>query len=266
MVATFVTKMLISVTPASRLMTAIELGSAIAAMMIGRTAPTTVPNTASRMSIAIGRLISSAWTRSRSIASLNSCWTSGIPVTTVSTPSRRADEAGEVLGVVDRGLELLVEADEGERLCTVVAQEGRVTDVGVGEDLGHDRLVGQRRHGVRHRRLEVVGVGGPVGIREDDDQARRLLPEAVGEERLGAGSLRAGDLPAALAQPPTRGGGPHVEADDDGQTRRTAATVAPDTSPARAPRRSRCERSGRRPRAAPGAARAVARPGSPRAG
>ena len=40
MVATFVTKMLISVTPASRLMTAIELGRARPAMMIGRTAPT----------------------------------------------------------------------------------------------------------------------------------------------------------------------------------------------------------------------------------
>ena len=87
MVATFVTKMLISVTPASRLMTAIELGRASATMRIGSTAPTTVPKTASRISIAIGRLITSAWTRSFSIAALNSCWMTGMPVTTVSTPS-----------------------------------------------------------------------------------------------------------------------------------------------------------------------------------
>ena len=147
--------MLISVTPASKAMTAIALGSAIPAMITGSAAPTRVPKTASRMSIAIGRLMTSARKRSSSIASLNSNCTSGMPVTIVSTPAGGVDEAGEMLRVVDRLLDLLVEADEREGRCPVTAEEGRVADVGVGEDLADDRLVLERRHRLGDGRLEL---------------------------------------------------------------------------------------------------------------
>ena len=49
--------------------------------------PTSVPNTASRMSAAIGRLMSSAWTRSSSIFSLNSLYSCGMPVIVITAPS-----------------------------------------------------------------------------------------------------------------------------------------------------------------------------------
>ena len=72
MVARLLTKMLISITDASRAMTAKTVGMASAAISSGSPAATSVPNTASRMSSAIGRLIVSAMTRSCSIFWLNS--------------------------------------------------------------------------------------------------------------------------------------------------------------------------------------------------
>jgi hypothetical protein len=72
MLARFMTKMLMSMTPASSVTTAKADGRATAATTSGRMAPTSVPKTASRMIRAIGRLTSSPWMRSASISSLNS--------------------------------------------------------------------------------------------------------------------------------------------------------------------------------------------------
>ena len=72
MIAMLLTKMLISVTDASRLMTANVVGTVSAAINMGSPAATSVPNTASRINSAIGRLIVSACEMSCSIFELNS--------------------------------------------------------------------------------------------------------------------------------------------------------------------------------------------------
>ena len=131
----------------------------------------------------------------------------------------RLDEAGEVLRVLDGILEVLVEPDEREGLRAVTAQERGVANVGVGEDLVDVRLVRERRHAFGHGRLELGGIRRAVGVREHDDHARRLLAEPVGEERLGARALGAGNLPASLAELSTRIGGPDVETDDESESR-----------------------------------------------
>ncbi len=200
-------------------MTAIALGSASPAMITGSTAPTRVPKTARRISIAIGRLMISAWKRSRSIAWLNSCWTSGMPVTVVSTPAGASTSPARSLGVVDRGLDRLVEANQREGLRAVTAHEGGVADVGVGEDLAHHRIVRERRHGLGDGRLERLGARVAVRVGEDHDHARRLLAEPVGRQRFGLRGLGTLDLPAALAQRPAGRRGPDVEPDDEREAR-----------------------------------------------
>ena len=243
-------------------------------MMTGSAAPTSVPKTASRINIAIGRLITSARKRSSSIATLNSCWTSGMPVTIVSTPAGASDQAGEMLGVVDRLLDLLVETDERERLRAVAADEGRVADVGVREDVA--RRSGRPRSPPPSRRRIAWNSGeaaSPSGSVEDHDQGGGLLAETIGDEGLRTSGIRAVDLPAALAQVISRRRGPDVEADDERDPGdRQPATVA-DRWNDRARRRCRCGRYDRRavvgaparPRR-PVRARAQVARGSPAAG
>ena len=51
----------------------------------------------------------------------------------------------QVLGIVDGVLHVLVQPKESDGLVAVLAEERRVADVGVGEDLVDDRLIAQRR-------------------------------------------------------------------------------------------------------------------------
>ena len=147
-------------------------------------------------------------------------------------PGRSVDERGEVLGIVDRGLDLLIESDQREGLRAVTAHEGGVADVGVGEDLAHHRIVRERRHRLGDGRLERLGACVAVGVGEDHDQARRLLSEPVGRQRFGLRGFGTLDLPAALAQRPTGRRRPDVEPDDEREARdRQPAPVAVGEAP-----------------------------------
>ena len=187
------------------------------AIRSGSPAPTTVPNTTSRMAAAMGRLMISAWRRSSSITPLNSSYTTGDAGDPGLHAVRPRDQGDQALRVGDRLLVRGVQADEGEGRRPIGREEARVAGVGVGRDPIDRRVVGEGRHGVVHDLGEFVRGGVARRVAQDHEDGGRLLAEPVGQELLGGLGLRSGDLPAALRQLSAGLVGPYRQTDDDGQ-------------------------------------------------
>ncbi len=130
----------------------------------------------------------------------------------------RLDLRREVRRAIDRVLVGLGEGHDAERHRAVMAQQLLGAGVGVGGDLGHQRVVGNRLERVGHDGLELRAGGVAVGIGEEDDHARRGLAEAVREERLRLLLLGALDHPSALDERAAGDGAPGDEAHDDRNT------------------------------------------------
>ena len=198
-------------------MTANTVGMASAAISSGSPAATSVPNTASRMSSAIGRLIVSAMTRSCSIFWLNSWYSCGTPVTCTSTPAGASTASARRAESSTADSTVFLQVDDGQGRGAVLRKQGRGGGIGVGHDALDIGVVGDVGQAALHGGLESGRGGVAIRVLEDDEHGRLGGPEAVRQDVGRLLLLRARDDPAALDQRAAANGGPDVQADDERQ-------------------------------------------------
>ncbi len=115
---------------------------------------------------------------------------------------RWRDRRPQLVDDLDRGLVAHVQPDQDVRRVTGGADEPVVAGLGVADDLGHPRVVGEIRDGRSQGGLEGAGPGIRAGRRGLDDHDDRALarPELLVEAIADDGRFRIGVQPAAAAE------------------------------------------------------------------